>query len=505
MGERMIELFWYQHAGLPLLAILQLLPLAGALWVWKFGSARSSMAIGRTVIFLELLLAILLYRQFDAANPAYQFAERIQIAGPLSYHAGADGLTVLFVLIGALIVFLLMLYSMVRGLIDSHRLLSIVLAVEGVMMSLLTTFDLLWFVLASAIELALVGYLIRRWSNSPERDKAMRYFYQFQGVGLAMLLAGVLALGWSYHDATGAAWSFDLFVLDGHETPRKLGAVIFFLLFYGLGVRTPIFPLHGWLPTVAQHGAVAIVPALLLGVKVGIYGMVRFVLPLLPQAAVEWSPYVVGFAMAGVFYAALLAFQQTNLRRLIAFAVVSHTSIVIIGLFALDAIALQGAMLLAANFGLAATAMMLMTGLVYRRVRTTQLEKLGGLFDTIPAIGLTFFVAGLAIVGMPGTPGFDAAHLVLESAIHRFGALPTVAAALGNVVAAGFLLWAFQRAFLAHPPDGKTREVERASSLEWTIAGVLVLVLLMAGFHMSPWLDLVEAPLKALAGRWAHG
>jgi len=249
---------------------------------------------------------------------------------------------------------------------------------------------------------------------------------------------------------------------------------------------------------------VAIAPALLLGVKVGVYGLVRFVLPLLPAAVEAWSPYVVGFAAAGVFYAALLAFQQTNLRRLMAFAVVSHTSLVIVGLFALDHVALQGALLLSVNFGLAATAMMLMTGFVYRRTRSTRLEKLGGLFDRIPMIGLTYFVAGLAIVGMPGTPGFDAAHLVLEAAIHQFGALPTVGAALGNVAAAGFLLWAFQRAFLAPAPAGRGGAVERATNMEWFIAGVLVLVMLAAGFHMAPWLDLVETPMKALAGRFGH-
>jgi NADH-quinone oxidoreductase subunit M len=119
-------------------------------------------------------------------------------------------------------------------------------------------------------------------------------------------------------------------------------------------------------------------------------------------------------------------------------------------------------------------------------------------------IGLTYFVAGLAIVGMPGTPGFDAAHLVLEAAIHQFGALPTVGAALGNVAAAGFLLWAFQRAFLAPPPAGRGGAVERATNLEWFIAGVLVVVMLAAGFHMAPWLDLVETPMKALAGRFGH-
>ncbi len=255
----------------------------------------------------------------------------------------------------------------------------------------------------------------------------------------------------------------------------------------------------------AQHGNVAIAPSLLLGVKVGIYGLVRFVLPLLPQAAADWAPYVTGFAAAGVFYAALLAMQQDNLRRLMAFAVVSHTSLVMIGLFSLDAVAFQGALLLAVNFGLAITAMMLMTGLVYRRTRTTNLGRLGGLFDRIPGIGLTFLVAGLAIIGMPGTPGFDAAHLVLESAIHRFGALPTVGAALGNVAAAGFLLWAFQRAFLAPPPVGRKGSIERANTMEWVIVVTLIVVMLYAGFRMAPLQDLVEPGLKALASRFAHG
>jgi NADH-quinone oxidoreductase subunit M len=372
-------------------------------------------------------------------------------------------------------------------------------------MSQFATLNLLWLVVASAAELALIGYLVGHWSVSPEKDLAMKRFYLFQGIGLVMLLIGVLILAWIHHDLSAGPWSFDLLDLAALPVPVEVGSVCFFLLFYGLGVRTPIFPLHGWLPKLAQHGNVAIAPALLLGVKVGIYGMVRFVLPLLPVAVETWAPYVVGFAAAGVFYAALLAFLQSNLRRLIAFAVVSHTSLVVIGLFALEPVAFQGALLMAANYGLAATAMMLMTGFVYRRTNTTHLIKLGGLFDRLPMIGLCFFVAGLAIIGMPGTPGFDAAHLVLEASIHRFGALPTVAAALGNVAAAGFLLWAFQRAFLAPPPPGRSAAVERASAMEWFISGLLVAVILTAGFHSAPWLDLLETPMQALAGRFGHG
>lgn len=500
----MTELPWNEHAGLPLLALLQLLPLVGAGVLLWWGERLRAAFLGGVFAFAELALALWVYRSMDVANPAFQLAERLELPGPLSYHAGADGITVLFVLLAALTVALLPFYVYVRRLSDQSRLIAVMLAAEGVMMSLLVTLDLLWFTVASAVELALVGYLVGRWSDSPEKDAAMRRFLQFQGVGLSMLLAGVLLLGWSYHDATGLGWSFDLLALVDHAVSRELGAVVFFLLFYGLGLRTPIFPFHGWLPGVALHGNMAVAPVLLLGVKVGIYGIVRFILPVLPEVVTTWYPYVTGFAAAGVFYAALLAFQQSNLRLLIAFAVVSHTSLVIIGIFSLDAAAFQGSLLLAVNFGFAATAMMLMVGLVHRRTRTTNLARLGGLFDRIPLLALTFLVAGLAIVGMPGTPGFDAAHLVLEAGIHRFGALTTVAAALGNVVAAGFLLWAFQRAFLAPTPPGGGAAVERANAVELAIAGTLVVVMLFAGFRMEPLLAMVDAPVKALALRYGN-
>lgn len=494
----MTELYWHEHAALPWLALLQLLPLAGAALVYRLREQAVSVPVGRAFVVAELLLAVLLYRGLDAASPVLQYAEWLPLIGPFDYHVGADGVTVLFVLLSALLVLLLSIYSLVRELAEPGRLLAMILVLEGVLMSQLVTVNLFWFVLASAAEVALIGYLLWFWATSPEKDQMLARFYQFQGTGLLLLLVGTLVVGWNHADATGR-WSFDLLDLVGVPVAATVAPVVFFLLFYGLGVRTPVFPLHGWLPVVAQHGNVAIAPALLLGVKIGIYGLVRYVLPVLPGAVVEWHHFVVGFAAAGVFYAALLAFLQTDLRRLLAFAVVSHTSLLVIGLFALHPLGFQGSLLLAVNFGLAVTAMLFMTGFVYRRTHTTALDRLGGLFDRIPFIGLTFLVGGLAIVGMPGTPGFDAAHLVLEASIQQFGALPTVAAALGNVIAAGFLLYAFQRAFLAPRPVGEAGTVERASSMELLIAFVAVAVLLAAGFYLEPWLRLVESPLNALA------
>jgi NADH-quinone oxidoreductase subunit M len=169
-------------------------------------------------------------------------------------------------------------------------------------------------------------------------------------------------------------------------------------------------------------------------------------------------------------------------------------------LFSLTQQAFEGSVILSLTFGLAIASLLFTTGLIYRRTKTTLLPKLGGLFDQIPLIGAAFLVASLAIIGMPGTPGFDAAHLVLEAAIERFGALLTIAAALGNVAAAGFLLWAFQRAFLARAPDGlSARAVERATPPELVVTGLVLVVLLGAGFYSEPWMALIDQPLKSLS------
>lgn len=486
----------------PVLALLQVLPLAAALLLLRIKGDRTALAVALMVALAELALGALLYLRLDHANPAFQFAERWTPLPPLNYHAGVDGVSVLFILLTGLVCLLLVAYGPSRGLRPTPVLLAVLLAVESALMSLFTTLDLLWFTLVSALELGLIGYLLGRWATSPAKDLAMARFYQFMGTGLALLLTGTLMLGWNHADQTGGVWTFDLTELAAVSVDPALSSVVFYLLFYGLAIRTPLFPLHGWLPQVAEHGNVALAPTLLLGLKVGIYGLLRFVFPLMPEAVMEWNAYVVAFATAGIFYAALLALLQVNLRRLLAFAVVSHTSILVIGLFSLGTAAFQGSVMLSVDFGLAISGLLFMTGFIYRRTRTTLLPKLGGLFDRIPLIGIAFFVAGLSIVGMPGTPGFDAAHLMLEAAIDRFGALVTIAAALGNVAAAAFLLWAFQRAFLAPPREQGLRAIAPASASERLIAGVVILVLLGAGFYSEPWLELVDAPLEALSGRF---
>ncbi len=493
------EIFWQRQAALPLLLLLQLLPLLGAAVVFGFKERTTAVVLGKVFALGELLLAVAAVLHLDPMSPALQLAERF---APLAYHVAVDGLSMVFILSAALLTFLMTLYGMSRGMISPGRLFAVLLIAEAGLVGMLVTVNVAWFATFSGLELWAVVYLLRRWASSRAEIQALARFVQYQGFGWALFAAGCVVLGWGHAEATGGQWSFDLFDLVGAIPVGKFQTAAFYLLFYGLAVRTPLFPLHGWLPNMAQHGLIAVAPALMVGVKVGIYGMLRFVLPLTPAAVQAWQPYVVGFAMAGVFFTAALAFQQTNLRRLLAFAVVSHTSLLVIGLFSLHESGIQGAVLLAANFGLAVTGMWFIVGFVFRRTGTTELHELSGLFERIPFLAIAFLSFGLAIVGMPGTPGFDAAHLILEAAIDQFGALSTVATALGNVAAAGFLLWAFQRAFLSQAKAG-SHDVDRTLPMEYVVGGIALAAMLAIGFFTEPWLFLTETASKAAAARFA--
>lgn len=492
------ETHWSAQIAFPILSVIQLFPLFAMLVVFVLRDYRRVLPVGLFLCMLELLLVIVLYSAYDAGSSTMQFAETVAIYGPVVFHSAVDGVSILFMLLSALLTLLVAVYGPIRGLGPPGALLGAVFAIEATLMALFSTVNLMWFIALSVMQVSLVGYLLWRWSPSPQKDMALTRFYQFMGLGILLLLVGTLMLGWNHAHETGR-WSFDLYELASVSVDDSFRSVVFFLLFYGFAIRSPLFPLHGWLPIVAEHGNIAMAPTLLLGIKVGIYGLLRFVFPLLPEAVSDWHAYVVAFAVVGIFYAAILAMMQNNMRRLLAFAVVSHTSLIVIGLFSLHTLAFQGSVLLSITFGLAIASLMFMQGLIFRRTGTTLLHKLGGLFDSIPFIGIAFFISGLAIIGMPGTPGFDAVHLILEASIERFGALLTIAAALGNVVAAGFLLWAFQRAFLA-PRDKKLPplKIEKMSRPEFLVAGAVVFVLLGAGFYSEPWIELISKPLEAL-------
>ena len=488
---------WHTQISFPILAIMQLLPFAGLL-IARFAGNRSAALSALAITSVEMILAIYLYLQYNQDITAFQFSESLNLYGPLDYHAAVDGISVLFLLLTNFLILIVSLYGPLRGLNPQNKFQTTVLGIQACLVAMFVTLNLLWFVLVSFAQFILLGYLLWRWATSPNKDTAFTRYLQFMGSGLLLMLLGTVLLGWQYAEVHHV-WSFDLIDLQGSPILPIYQSWIFFLLFYGLAVRIPIFPLHGWLPLAIEHGTIAVAPILLLGLKTGIYGILRFVYPLLPDAVLHWQMFLLVLATVGIFYAALLAMMQENLRRLLAYAVISHTGIVMIGLLSLNPMAFQGSTLLTINFGLAIAGLFFMTGLIYQRTGTTRLPQLGGLFDHMPVVGMAFLIAGLAIVGMPGTPGFDAAHLVMEGSIDSFGTLVTIGAALGNVMAAGFLLWAFQRVFLSQPENVNLRIKSTVTlKTEILIAGTIIAALLGLGFYTELWLDLIDKSLEPL-------
>ena len=490
----LLDIPWNYQISFPILTALQILPLLAIVILYPLQKNKHRYCVALLFALLEIVLALVLIGHFDTETTKLQFVERSEW---LSYHAGVDGISILFVLMSAVLSFLVILYGKIIPLEKSGRFILVTLAVEATMMASFLTVNLFWFVLVSTVQMGLLAYMVWRWATSPERDIALARYLQFMGIGIILLLLGSLVLSWNYYSHTGE-WSSDLTKLLQIPIDLYIQSIVFFLLFFGFIVRLPLFPFHGWFSVVAEHGVVAIAPVLIIGLKTGVYGMLRFIFPLVPDAVVEWQYFAVAFAVVGIFYAAILALLQTNLRRLLAYAVVSHTGVLVLGLFSLNHLSFQGGLMLSMSFGLAMSGLFFMTGLVYWRTRTMVLSRLGGLFDHIPVIGIAFLVAGLSIVGMPGTPGFDSVHLMMEATIERFGAIVTVAAAVGNVIAAGFLLMSFQKAFLSPAPEGSTADISPTSSLELILSVIMIALLLIAGFYSEPWLALIETSVEHL-------
>ena len=495
------------QSSFPILEILQLLPFLTLLVLWRIRNTPAAI-IAITAATAELILVIYLYHLFDTKIGStdvvtMQFANQMSLFG-LPYHAALDGIGLLFILLTALLSLLSVLFVIFRK-IHNTGVLGVIMLIQALLMSQFLTVDLLWFVLMSIMEIITVGYLLYRWATFIDPEPMIFSYAKFMTISIILMVIGTFMLGWNYSDqqlhATGVGyWSFDLYDLARTPVEPAIGTFIFFSLFYGLGIRVPIFPLHGWLPITMQHGNVSVAPVLLLGLKVGIFGLLRFVFPILPDAVDAWHNVVVVFAMVGIFYAAVLAMRQTNLRRLMAYGVISHTGILTIGLFTLSRNGFEGGVMLAINFGIAISGLMFMTGLIWERNNTAVMSKLGGLFEYLPVVGIAFLVAGLAIVGMPGTPGFDAVHFVLEASIAEFGALITIAAALGNVTAAGFLLFAFQKAFLSEPKCDTSRwDKSPARLTERVMALTVIVVIFGMGFFLNLWLDILDYALEGLS------
>ena len=492
---------WSESAAFPLLTMMTIIPLIAVVAILLSRSSPVALRIGIISALVTVLLSFYLLSVFDADLSGIQLAEEIHSLG-FTYSVGVDSANILFIALTTIFTLLALIYTAITRHANDRIYIACLLGYEAILIGAFSAMNLMQFWLWCLLELIPVVLLTIRAGTGQNRRWVVALLLQHWLSGLLMTLAGFLLLAFGLMNQMPdiATLTFDWVKLESVSNAHlQYGSLIFFLLFFGFAIRMPVFPFHGWLPVLAEQGTVASVAIFLVGLKLGVYAAIRFILPLIPEAAEQWSGFVLALGLISIVYGALLALMQVNIRRLLAFAVVSHTGMLVIGIFDFNKYGMEGTLLLSIAYGLATAGMLFSVGLIYERTRTAFIPRLGGLFDTHTTLAFLFVVSALTTMVMPGTPGFDGAHLLIEGTAERYGWLVVTAILLGNLLAAGLLLRAFQQIFVAAPKRFQLPSVETSQwfMVKRLISVVICSLLIGTGFYTSPWVHVIDQNVLA--------
>ena len=481
---------------MPYLSLILFLPLAAAVAIMLFpkDSSRWLAALASLVV---LGLSIAAFLAFDRSVSGMQLVEKapwIPQYG-VSYFVGVDGISLPMVVLTGLLVFMAVLVSW-RQDIRPKEYFALVMVLETAMMGVFVSVDLLLFFLFWELELAPMYLLIGIWGGVRREYAAMK-FILYTMAGSVFMLVGIFAIYFAAGKNT-----FDMTVLGAQQYAPTFQLVVFLLLAVGFAVKIPMFPFHTWLPDAHTEAPTAI-SVLLAGVllKMGAYGLIRIPMGMLPEAAHQIAPWLAGFAVVNVLYGAAVSMMQQDLKRMIAYSSVSHMGYVLLGASALTAVGMQGAVLQMFTHGTITGLLFMMVGLVYDRTHTRTISNLGGLAAKMPAIAVTFVVAGLASLGLPGMSGFVAEFLVFIGTFPVWQ-VATLLGAFGIVITAGYLLWMLQRVFMG-PISEKWAHVGDANALEIFYVSVMVAVIVGVGVFPSVLTDVIKTGVVPVVQRFA--
>lgn len=478
-----------------------LVPVLGALLIVFVPKRNEAWAKG-FALFASLatfVLTLVILGRFEVGEAGFQFTEQYEWIRSLgaSYAVGVDGISLWLVVLTGFLMPVSVLASW-KILKDPKRFYALLLILETAVLAVFLARDLLLFYVAWEAMLIPMYFLIGSWGHERRIYAAVKFFLYTLLGGLVML-AGIVVLVFSVRDQIGGV-TFDLDVISqipiAIETQRWLFAA-FMLAFM---IKVPVFPFHTWLPD-AHTEAPTAGSVLLAGVllKLGAYGMLRYAIGLFPQVAYEWAPVLIVLGLVGIIYGAIVAAMQTDLKRLVAYSSVSHLGFVVLGIFALTRTSVQGASLQMVNHGLATGALFLVVGMVYDRRHTRQIGQLGGLADSAPLLAGAMLLASLASLGLPGLNGFVGEFLILSGSfdVNKVYAMVGVS---GVVLAALYLLWAYQRAFQGPIENPANRILDLDKREKLVLAPVLALLVIF-GLFPKPMLDRMEPSIDRLIER----
>jgi NADH-quinone oxidoreductase subunit M len=437
----------------------------------------------------EFVFSLFLLRSVPINGPGYSLVEFHHwiSSPPINYHLGVDGISMFLVILTTFLTPICVLASW-HGV--HHRikefhftLLLLEVGVVGVFLSL----DLFLFFLFWEIMLIPMAFLIGIWGHDRRLYAAMK-FVLYTMAGSILMLVGIV---WLYNVSipftVNNTGTFDLVQIQALlqsgaiVLPARTEMLLFLAFFLAFAIKVPLFPLHTWLPDAHVEaptaGSVILAGVLL---KMGTYGMIRFCLPLFPEASHRAAPYVAVLAIIGIIYGALVAMVQPNLKKLVAYSSVSHLGFVVLGIFAFQNISMQGAVFQMLAHGISTGALFLLVGMLYDRRHTFEISDYGGLATPMPHLAAFFLFVVLSSMGLPMLNGFVGEYLILLGTYQVHWTWASWAAT-GVILSACYLLWSYQRVFFGVVTHEKNRELPDTDTREKWILAIMAVVVLWMG------------------------
>jgi len=433
--------------GFSVLSVIVFVPLLGAVVVLFLNEERKRSIYwwALAVTLANFALSLALYFQFDKVEAGYQFVDSFAWVPSLGiqYLVGVDGISLFLVLLTTFLAALAVLAGWGQVQERTKGFYFWLLMLETGILGVFTSLDLVVFYIFWEAMLVPMYFLIGGWGGE-RRWYATLKFFLYTMAGSALMLVGILALG-AYQYYYRGAWSFDLRAMADLGLPLSAQLWLFGVFALAFLVKVPIFPFHTWLPDAYEQAPNAVMP-LLAGVlgKMGVYGFLRFCLPLFPAATGVYRPWISVLAIVGIIYASLAALGQRDVKRLVAYSSVAHLSIIVLGLFALNQQAIQGALIQCVSHGVYIAALFLLIAMLEERRGTRLIEAFGGLWKPMPLLGFFFLLSVLAAIGLPGLNGFVGEFTILVG-VFRANWVFAAFAALGMILGAWYMLWTFQR------------------------------------------------------------
>lgn len=483
----------------PLLPSLIIIPLLTALTIMVLPKSRPDYAKVTALLGSAItgMLSVYMLGQFKMEDAGFQFVtQRVWVEDlGLSWFLGVDGISLFLVVLAGL------LFPIAIMATDPHHdpkqyyiwIMVLMAGSMGVFMAL----DLLLFFLFFEIVLVPMYFLIGGWGHG-NRIYASLKFFLYTMAGSALMLVGLVSVAFLTARNTGNDLTFNVVELAEAQALGDTAQTLIFLAFaLGFAVKVPLFPLHTWLPdahTEAPTAGSIILAGVML--KLGTYGYIRFGLYLFPQASFDLAWIFLTLGTIGIVYGAVVATMQKDLKRLVAYSSVAHMGFIVIGIFAMNTQSITGSVIQMINHGISTGALFMLVGWIYERRHTRQIAELGGLQKSAPIMAGVFTVVMLSSIGLPGLNGFVGEFLILLGGFQS-ARWWTVVAVTGVILAALYLLWAYQRVFHG-PAEGENATMPDLRLSEFLAIAPLMVLIVFLGVYPKPMLERIEPSVDLL-------